>query len=47
MFYSLFFSPASCCAQDADDDVDQLDLDLGASREGSRTGRPHFPYIDV
>lgn len=44
--FVLFFivSLASCCAQDADDDVDQLDIDLGASREGSRTGTPHFPY---
>nr|CAG4635951.1 EOG090X01EZ [Eubosmina coregoni] len=33
----LLLLTASCCAQDADDDVDQLDLDLGASREGSRT----------
>jgi len=41
MVNSFFVSSASCCAQDADDDVDQLDIDLGASREGSRTGKNH------
>jgi hypothetical protein len=29
----------SCHAQDDDGETEQVDLDLGASREGSRTGK--------